>query len=432
MEYIFCAAAAAAAWGTALCYLREEPPAAALTAALPALLCAAGGACLEPAGLGGLFPLWTAAAFLLTALALHLRRRGPWGDALLALLLAQGAYALASFTGRASARQAGPAGYLLGCALAGGFLLLALRLRGRFPEADWREYDAGPAPGPERIRVKLRSAYWTAAALCLLLTAGAELATPESLAEVLAWSAGGACLWWFGVLLNVLLYACRRERFALLAEQQYRDEVQSFLNVIRSQRHDYNFHVQTIAGLIHEGKIRECGEYVSALEADVSRMNAVLPIRDPAVSAMILSFQTLAAREGIELRIDIRNDLAQIATGAYETNKIISNLLQNAIDETAAHRDKSYGIDLTVLKRGEYCVIRVSNALEGPRPDAGELGRIYRQGYTTKRGHEGVGLSSIRLLAARYHGTVFTQLEGDVIHFIAKIPIDCAKEPVLP
>ena len=205
--------------------------------------------------------------------------------------------------------------------------------------------------------------------------------------------------------------------------------MQSFLNVIRSQRHDYNFHVQTIAGLIREGKIQECGEYVRALEEDVSRMNAVLPIQDPAISAMIHNFQLLAAREDIELHIDIRNDLSQIATGVYETNKILSNLLQNAIDETASHRDKSFGIELTVLKRGEYCVLRVSNALEDRRPTAEELGRIYRQGYTTKQGHEGVGLSSVRLLASRWGGTVFTQLEGNIIHFIAKIPINSAKGP---
>lgn len=41
-----------------------------------------------------------------------------------------------------------------------------------------------------------------------------------------------------------------------------------------------------------------------------------------------------------------------------------------------------------------------------------------------------MGLSSIKALAARYRGTVYTQLEGNVIHFVAKIPINYAKEPV--
>ena len=156
-------------------------------------------------------------------------------------------------------------------------------------------------------------------------------------------------------------------------------------------------------------------------------MNAVLPVKDAAISALVHNFQLLAAREGIELYIDIQNDLSQIVTNVYETNKIISNLLQNALDETVTHKDKSYGIRLSVLKRGEYCVIRVSNELEETVDDPQSLGRIYQQGYSTKHGHDGVGLSSIRTLAARYQGTVYTQIEGKVIHFVAKIPINYAK-----
>ena len=184
--------------------------------------------------------------------------------------------------------------------------------------------------------------------------------------------------------------------------------------------------MQTIAGLIAGNRIEECRAYVRALEKDSAEMNALMPIKDPAISATIFSFRSLAVREGIALRIDIEYDLSQIATNVYETNKILSNLLRNALDEVSTHADKSYGIGLTILKRGEYCVIRVSNKVRDI-PTAEQLGRLYEQGYTTKTGHEGVGLSSIRLLAARYRGIVFAQMEGDVIHFIARIPINTSK-----
>ena len=98
-----------------------------------------------------------------------------------------------------------------------------------------------------------------------------------------------------------------------------------------------------------------------------------------------------------------------------------------AIDETATHKDKSYGIWLCILKRGEYCVIRVSNEVGDTPLSAREVGRIYQQGYTTKQGHDGVGLSSIQNLASRYKGMIYTQMEDKVIHFIAKIPINYAK-----
>ena len=187
--------------------------------------------------------------------------------------------------------------------------------------------------------------------------------------------------------------------------------------------------MQTIAGLIRQGKIDDCLKYVNALEEDAAIMNAILPVKDPAISAMIHNFQIMAVREGIRLNIDIRYDLSQITTNVYETNKIISNLLQNAIDETVTHEDKSYGIWLTILKRGEYCVIRVSNAIL-KTPSKEELGALYRQGYTTKKGHDGVGLSSLKTLLSKVHGTIYTETEDNVIRFVARVPIDYAKEPI--
>lgn len=429
-EAVCRALSAAAAWWLALAYIRVERPEARFHAALTAALCAVASFCLDTAGLAALCPWAVLAVFLLEALAVWLGRRENCGDAVLAFLLAQGAYSLVSAVGIAAVRHGGAWGFLPLCGLLALFLLLTCRLRRLFPLPDWQDYYAEATQEPGRIHLTLAHNYWIAALVCAALTAGALGLQLEGPGTLLLWAGAGTCLYWAGILLLIVINAYKRERIAVLVEQQYRSEMQSFMSVIRSQRHDYNFHVQTIAGLIREDKLDECRQYVAALEEDFSRMNAVLPIQDPAISAMIHNFQTLAAREGIQLRIDVETDLVQIATNVYETNKILSNLLQNAIDETAAHRDKSYGIDLTVLKRGEYCVIRVSNQLEDRRMTAEELGRIYQQGYTTKQGHEGVGLSSIRLLAARYHGTVYTQLEGSVIHFVAKIPIDCTKEPV--
>ncbi|MCI8526978.1 MAG: GHKL domain-containing protein [Oscillospiraceae bacterium] len=421
---------AAAAWWLALSYIRIETPAALFHGLLSAALCGLGSFCLYTAGLTSLIPLVSLAVFLLITMEVQAHRRGNCGDAVLAFLLAEGGYSFMAVAGTAFLQHMGIWGLIPACALPALFFLLTCKLRKLFPPAKWREYYTETVLEPGRIQLRLAHNYLIAAGVCAAMTAGAFAVTPEGILETLLWSVAGLGTYWSAILLLILINAYKRERIAVLVEQQYRGEMQSFLNVIRSQRHDYNFHVQTIAGLIRESKIEECKKYVAALEEDFSRMNAVLPVQDPAISAMIHNFQTLAAREGIQLRTDIETDLVQISTNVYETNKIISNLLQNAIDETMTHQDKSYGIDLTILKRGEYCVIRVSNELGDRVLSTEELGKVYQQGYTTKQGHEGVGLSSIRLLAARYHGTVYTQLEGKIIHFVAKIPIDCTKEPV--
>ncbi len=222
----------------------------------------------------------------------------------------------------------------------------------------------------------------------------------------------------------VYLIKHKKLQMAIGIEQQYRNDMQSFMNIIRSQRHDYSFHVQTLAGLFNNNNnLEACRKYVNELVADSVAMNTLLPIEDPAIAAMINSFRILAAREGIEIHIDIQNDLSTILTNAYETNKIISNLLQNAIDEVKTHSDKSYGIWLYIFKRGEYCNIRVANELEQTNKQDDQFKSLFQHGYTTKTGHDGVGLSSIQSLVKRHHGLIYFLLEENIIHFVAEIPI---------
>mgnify|MGYP002770975605 CR=1 FL=1 len=232
---------------------------------------------------------------------------------------------------------------------------------------------------------------------------------------------------WFGFfgglgLFNILI-SNRKERQNVLTEKQYRDDMQTYMSVIRSQRHDYNFHVQTMHGLLLRKDYAACETYLEELMKDTIAMNQLLPVSDAAISALILSFQSRAAQSGIPMEIHIENDLSRIATNVYETNKILGNLLQNALDETERLSDRSYGIHLTVIKRGEFCLISVSNRAASTQPMNG-----YQVGKSRKAGHEGIGIASIQALAARYGGVVYSRVEQDIIYFVAKIPLRLVKE----
>ena len=237
-------------------------------------------------------------------------------------------------------------------------------------------------------------------------------------------------LFWAGLTLLVLLATYGQNRVQNSAEQDYRQDMTTFLNVVRSQRHDYNLHVQTVAGLIAQQKWEECRSYVNALVQDTSELNAILPIKDPAVAALIGHFRALAAQQGIALEVDIRDDLTRIATNTYETNKILGNLLQNALDELERQPElPRRRIDLDIFKRGEYCLIRVSNQVPDPEAFARRQETIFHQGYTTKQGHDGVGLSSIQALARQAGGDVSVWLEQNTAHFIASIPMNYVSQP---
>ncbi len=427
MQYvIFSGLAAVAGWYLALRYIRL-PLNVVLSHTALAAVCSALAEYLLQQHPVFLFPAQLLLSVLLSVFVLLQSKCRP-GDVVIVLFLAFAQYALLRWVGFAAIDTGSV--WLIALVFCLPLLQFAItqRLKVRFPQTDWREYFTKAQMQPGRFALKKWQMYFIPGLLCAGASACCLLCPLESAAHILCFTAVSLTLFWTMMDLLIVMHAYKRERIALLVEQQYRDEMQVFLNVIRSQRHDYNFHVQTLAGLIRRGNLEECRRYVDALEQDSAAMNAILPVKDPAISATIHNFQLLAAREGIQLHVDIQNDLSQIATNVYETTKILSNLLQNAIDEVKTHLDKSYGIRLSIHKRNEYCVIRVSNQVEAEDFTAQHIGKIYQQGYSTKRGHDGVGLSSVKALLGRYRGLIDTRLEGDVVHFVVRVPINQTKK----
>lgn len=416
-----------ASWVLGLSFVRMKPGATIFNAVIAGVLAFLLSWLMLSAQLAAYLPAALLVLFLLVTAVVQLQKTGGYHTSVLSLFLAEGT--LAAFTPLCQMARLIPQSVsvcLIFALVFCGFWVVFWILHLRFPDMDWQEFFSATSPDSNRLNIRLGHIYAVAAVPCLCNTL-MLIPVCGTLPQAAIISFVAFVLLWFSVLMIIVMTSYKKERLSVLLEQQYRSEMNAFMNVIRSQRHDYNFHVQVIAGLIAGGKIEECRTYVQALEKDSVEMNEVMPIKDPAIAATINSFRSLAIRENIVLHIDIHNDLSLIATNVYETNKIISNLLQNAIDEVSTHQDKSFGIRLCILKRREYCVIRVSNKITH-LPAAEHLGMLYQQGYTTKTGHEGIGLSSIRLLAQRYRGIVFAQTEGDIIHFTARIPIDIKKK----
>ena len=105
-----------------------------------------------------------------------------------------------------------------------------------------------------------------------------------------------------------------RERESLRTEKQYRDDMQTYMSVVRSQRHDYNFHVQTLHGLLLRKDYEACEKYLEELLQDSVAMNRLLPLKDAAVSALILSFQSRAQQEASAWRSRWRTTCPRSAT----------------------------------------------------------------------------------------------------------------------
>lgn len=209
------------------------------------------------------------------------------------------------------------------------------------------------------------------------------------------------------------------ERIEALVDRQYQAELLNFMQVLRSQRHDFNFHMQTIAGMIEAGHYKDCDAYVREMVRHAQRLNDLLPITDPVVGAQINAFQELAATRQIQLQAQALCQLEHLPCTMYEINAVLGNLLQNAVDEVENKPAEERWIRLLILKRNRRYIIKVSNPCS-KLPE--EYDNIFHMGYSTKQSHEGVGLVTVQKIATKYGGAVYLEHDPGIVHFIVRFP----------
>ncbi len=235
----------------------------------------------------------------------------------------------------------------------------------------------------------------------------------------------GPVVWFTAAIVLAILFVLRQlafdavQRIEAIIDKQYQAELLNLMQVIRSQRHDFNFHIQAISGMIEQDKYAECADSVRTMAKITNTMNDMLPLHDPAVSAMLNSFREMAAQKGIELQMAISDDLDHVPCSVYELNTVIGNLIQNAIDELDRDKSLSPWISVLILKRGGNHIIKVTNPCG---QDAEAFRNCFQPGYTTKQSHEGIGLATVMRIVTKYHGAVFPEFDAGIVSFIIQLP----------
>lgn len=231
-------------------------------------------------------------------------------------------------------------------------------------------------------------------------------------------------VWSLAVTLAIILFQrkiilFKNEKVQLFLDQQYQKELLSFFSMIRSQRHDFNFHLTAINGLIQKKEYDACKTYIEEMVKSATEINDLMPLHYPATAAMLSTFKERAAAKGIVIDFIIMNDLRNCPCSVYEINKVIGNLIQNAMDEVENHADKSQPIIVELNTEWEQLVITVTNEIT---MNDDRLDDLFKEGFSTKEHHEGLGLPAVKKIVEKYNGIVYPELDEDFISFRVQIP----------
>ena len=252
--------------------------------------------------------------------------------------------------------------------------------------------------------------------VCLGVSVSVYSSLHESYIFVLTAVIGG-----MEVLIAKLLTEREGHRLEETFDRENRERMLDFQVSQRAQRHDFRLHLSALSGMIEAGKYDECQTYIRNMIDTAEEVSEVMPLADPAVSALLFELKKDAQKKNILLTYAVYHDLGDIVMNPYEINAVLGNLIRNAIEACTELKEEDRNVSVTILKRRGFCIFRIENPFYGKANPA-----MFTAGWSRKQGHSGIGLASVQHLCESCGGTVFAEKDDNRLAMIAEIP--CRKK----
>jgi hypothetical protein len=205
-------------------------------------------------------------------------------------------------------------------------------------------------------------------------------------------------------LTQKLLFIAKQER--LFELQQYHiEQLQEMNKIIKTQRHDFVNHLQTVYGLMQLGEVEEAQVFIRELYTEVQISGEVLRLAIPELSALLLVKTGVATSRNISFKIEVRSDLSKINVRSFDLVAIMGNLINNALEAVENLPVAERKVQFQIFENTSSFIMQTRNPGFIP-PDLRTM--IFTPGFSTKSDStdRGLGLASIRHLAETYKGFV--------------------------
>jgi len=211
--------------------------------------------------------------------------------------------------------------------------------------------------------------------------------------------------------------------------EAYKQQVEEMGELIRSQddlnrqmrmqRHDFINHLQVISALLQMDEGDEAMEYMDQVYHDLQRVGSLLRTKSSAVNGLLAAKSVQGEKRGIRMSYDIATALENLPLEDWEFCRILSNLIDNAMDATEATADAAVELKLWEDIRGLH--FSVKNG--GPQIPEDMLERIFLPGITTKGDKgTGMGLHIVDSILTEHGGTIGVESTPEATCFTGWLP----------
>lgn len=203
--------------------------------------------------------------------------------------------------------------------------------------------------------------------------------------------------------------------------RDYARRMEGLYEDIRAFRHDYRNILATMQHYIDGENTGTLKEYfhktilngTPALSDDGFTLGRLHRLEDDAVKGLLYTKTVAILNHGISLELEIAEEVPVLPMDSLTLCRILGILLDNALEASLDSPEKLLRIAIITTDTAVLFVI-TNSTLPLPVP----VGTLLKRGYSSKEGHEGIGLATVTELLSRIscaelstgcEGTVFCQ-----------------------
>jgi hypothetical protein len=181
-------------------------------------------------------------------------------------------------------------------------------------------------------------------------------------------------------------------------------DLEEMIRNIRAQRHDFISHLQAVYGMLQMGKPESAREYLAEVTGDIRILTQTLKLKTPEVAALIQQKAALAASRNISFGLVTETDLGKLTMRPHDLNRVLGNLLDNAMEAVMFLETKDRYIRLEIKENKDSYIFTVGNS--GPEIKKELREKIFEPGFSTKGENRGLGLAIVREIVQQHKGKI--------------------------
>jgi len=239
------------------------------------------------------------------------------------------------------------------------------------------------------------------------------------------------------LLLFLSMFRAYRERTqaeikqkSFQALQDYTSNLESMYSSLRSFKHDYINILVSISGYIENEDMTALKTYFedkilptkNLINQGDYKLNQLSNIGVVEIKSLLSAKIIYAHEMGIDVTIDIPDAVKSFNMDTVDLARILGIFLDNAIE--AALETEHPKVGLNIIQNSNSVAVIVSNSFQG---NDLALHQMKKNGFSTKAGHQGIGLSNAQAIISTYDNVLLETTKQDS-YFTQYMEIAAGKE----